>query len=95
MGRLGRRATTAQLIDAVLAARHAKIEALMTYITSASDSASTQTAEQTAACESARAALHSAGIHPPLTLRSLRAAFRSRTGCSDPGQCGALRPAAL
>jgi alanine racemase len=66
MGRLGCRAMAAQLIDAVRETRHAKLEGLMTHFASASDFASSQTAEQIAAFEAARAALHSAGIDPPL-----------------------------
>ena len=67
MGRLGSRATAAELIDAVREAPHTKLEGLMTHFASASDFSSSQTAEQIAAFGAARAALRSAGIDPPLT----------------------------
>ena len=66
MGRLGCHAKAADLIDAVRQARHAKLEGLMTHFASASDFASSQTAEQVTAFDVVRAALRSAGIDPPL-----------------------------
>jgi alanine racemase len=67
MGRLGCRATAAELIDALRQARHVKLEGLMTHFASASDFGSPQTSDQIAAFGAFRAALRSAGITPPLT----------------------------
>ncbi len=94
MGRLGSRATAAELIDAVREAPHTKLEGLMTHFASASDFSSSQTAEQIAAFGAARAALRSAGHRP-----STDAPCEQRSGCAraegELGQHGASGPAAL
>jgi alanine racemase len=82
MGRLGSRATAAELIDAVREAPHTKLEGLMTHFASPSDFSSSQTAEQIAAFGTARAVLHSAGIDPPLTHLARAGPF-GHCGCSQ------------
>jgi alanine racemase len=66
MGRLGSRATPADLIEAVRSATHARLEGLMTHLASASDYESKQTDEQLMLFESVRRAFAQAGLHPPL-----------------------------
>lgn len=66
MGRLGTRASLPEILDAVRAASHLRLEGLMTHFASASDFSSPQTASQITAFESAAAAFRKAGICPPL-----------------------------
>lgn len=64
MGRLGERAAAREIAAAVLAARHARMEGLMTHFASAADYTAAQTDEQLGAFEVALAALRAAGVEP-------------------------------
>lgn len=66
MGRLGTRASAAEILDAVEDARHAQLEGLMTHFASAANYASAQTEEQLQTFETLCAKLAQAGVHPPL-----------------------------
>jgi alanine racemase len=66
MGRLGTRASLPEILDAVRAASHLRLEGLMTHFASASDFSSPQTAGQVTAFENAAAAFRHAGLCPPL-----------------------------
>jgi len=66
MGRLGTRAPAAQILEAVSAAKHARLEGLMTHFASAANYASTQTEEQLRAFQLVCSELASAGVHPPI-----------------------------
>ena len=65
MGRLGTRASAAEIAASLCGARYAQLEGLMTHFASATDYTSTQTDEQLAYFEEILAALGRAGIHPP------------------------------
>jgi alanine racemase len=65
MGRLGTRAPASEIIETVLAARHAQLEGLMTHFASSADYLSPQTEEQLAYFLDIRQALEAAGIRPP------------------------------
>ena len=67
MGRLGVRAGTSAIVEAIESARHVRLEGLMTHFASAGNYEKTQTEEQTALFESIAAALTSAGIRPQFT----------------------------
>jgi alanine racemase len=66
MGRLGTRASAAEIVEAAGAAKHARLEGLMTHFASSANYASTQTDEQLRAFESLCAELAQAGVHPPI-----------------------------
>jgi alanine racemase len=66
MGRLGTRASAAQLAAAIHQCRHARLEGLMTHFASAADYTSTQTAEQLAYFHGIHQQLRAAGIRPEL-----------------------------
>jgi alanine racemase len=61
MGRLGTRATAAEIVASLAATPHAQIEGLMTHFASAADYTTTQTADQLACFESVASALELAG----------------------------------
>ncbi len=64
MGRLGLRATAAEIGQAVLAASSVEVEALMTHFASAGNYQSTQTDDQIAAFDALEAGLREAGVNP-------------------------------
>lgn len=64
MGRLGTRASTAQILEALIEARHAHLEGLMTHFASASDYTTSQTADQLAYFHIVCEGLRTAGIRP-------------------------------
>lgn len=66
MGRLGTRASAAEILEAVGAAKHARLEGLMTHFASAANYASTQTEEQLCMFQGVCADLARAGVHPPI-----------------------------
>ncbi len=65
MGRLGTRAGTPEILEAVTAAKHARLEGLMTHLASAADYAGSQTEEQLRRFDSICADLCKAGVNPP------------------------------
>jgi len=65
MGRLGTRATAAEILATVAETRRARLEGLMTHFASATDFSSTQTADQLACFHGIRDALQQAGVTPP------------------------------
>jgi len=66
MGRLGTRASAREIQEATVAAKHARLEGLMTHFASSANYASTQTDEQSRAFESICEELARAGVHPPI-----------------------------
>jgi alanine racemase len=66
MGRLGTRAPAAEILKAIGAASHAKLEGLMTHLASSANYAASQTEEQMRAFEALCESLAKAGVHPPL-----------------------------
>ncbi len=66
MGRLGVRASPETIAQAILAARHAELEGLMTHFASAGNYQSTQTDDQIAVFDRVALALDRAGIRPAL-----------------------------
>ncbi len=66
MGRLGTRSSAAEILEAISAARHIRLEGLMTHFASAANYASTQTDEQLRVFESICSELAQAGVHPPI-----------------------------
>ena len=64
MGRLGVRADAPAIAQAIVDAKGAELEGLMTHFASAADYGSTQTAEQLKLFENTAAGLANAGIHP-------------------------------
>ncbi|MBV9500367.1 MAG: alanine racemase, partial [Acidobacteriaceae bacterium] len=64
MGRLGLRASAAEIAEAVLAASSVEVEALMTHFASAGNYQSTQTDDQIAAFDALEAGLREAGVSP-------------------------------
>ncbi len=66
MGRLGTRAPASEILEAVGAAKHARLEGLMTHFASAANYASTQTEDQVHAFQGVCADLAKAGMHPPI-----------------------------
>lgn len=85
MGRLGTRASAADLVATILQSRHACLEGLMTHFASAADYSSHQTADQLAYFDRVCAELCAAGIQPSVVHTSStiaigygrRAAWRS------------------
>jgi alanine racemase len=85
MGRLGTRASAAELADTLRNSTHARLEGMMTHFASAADYNSHQTEEQLAYFERICAELCAAGIQPPLvhTSSTIAVAYGRRTGwCS-------------
>jgi alanine racemase len=66
MGRLGTRASAAEILQATVAAKHSRLEGLMTHFASAANYASTQTDEQLHAFESLCSELALGGVNPPI-----------------------------
>jgi alanine racemase len=66
MGRLGTRASAAEILEAVGAAKHARLEGLMTHFASSANYASTQTDEQLRTFETICSELARGGVHPPI-----------------------------
>jgi len=64
MGRLGTRAPAAEILAAIGAANHAKLEGLMTHLASSANYATSQTEEQMRTFESVCSQLAQAGVHP-------------------------------
>lgn len=65
MGRLGTRAPCSQILSAIEAAQHARLEGLMTHFASAANYASSQTEEQLKTFEHVCSQLAEGGVHPP------------------------------
>jgi alanine racemase len=66
MGRLGTLAPAREILEAIAAARHAKLEGLMTHFASAANYSSTQTDDQLRAFQSICSELARAGVNPPI-----------------------------
>lgn len=66
MGRLGVRSSAAEIAEAILAARHAQLEGLMTHFASAANYQTSQTDDQIALFDQLAEGLARAGIHPNL-----------------------------
>jgi alanine racemase len=66
MGRLGTRASVAEILEAVNAAKHVRLEGLMTHLASSANYATTQTEEQMRVFQHTCSELARAGIHPPI-----------------------------
>jgi alanine racemase len=66
MGRLGTRASAAQILETIGRAKHARLEGLMTHFASSANYASTQTDEQLRAFETICSELAHAGVHAPI-----------------------------
>src|SRR5262249_29788295 len=65
MGRLGTRASTSEILNAIRDAVHAKLEGLMTHLASAANYATSQTDEQIRAFTATCSELARAGVNPP------------------------------
>jgi alanine racemase len=65
MGRLGTRGTPSEILAAVGAAKHVRLEGLMTHFASAANYASTQTEEQVRLFQDICSELARQGVHPP------------------------------
>ena len=88
MGRLGTRASAGAIVESITAARHARLEGLMTHLASPADFDSPQTPEQIANFRAVRQALCAAGIAPAFThLASTHAVGYGR----DPAECNMVR----
>src|SRR5271168_4837542 len=66
MGRLGTRAPASEILEAIGAARHARLEGLMTHFASAANYASTQTEEQLRMFQALCSELARGGLQPPI-----------------------------
>jgi alanine racemase len=66
MGRLGTRAPASEILKAIGAAQHVRLEGLMTHFASAANYASNQTEEQLRVFQTLCAELARAGVHPPI-----------------------------
>ena len=66
MGRLGTRASVAEILEAVAAAKHVRLEGLMTHLASSANYATTQTEEQMRVFKDTCSELARAGVHPPI-----------------------------
>ncbi len=66
MGRLGTRSSASEILEAISAAQHIRLEGLMTHFASAANYASTQTDEQMHVFESICGELAKAGVQPPI-----------------------------
>jgi alanine racemase len=82
MGRLGTRAPAAELARTIQAARHARLEGLMTHFASAADYTSNQTMKQLEYFHRLYAELQADGIHPSLlhTSSTIAIAYGRREG---------------
>jgi alanine racemase len=82
MGRLGTRASAAELARTIQGTHHARLEGLMTHFASAADYTSNQTAEQLEYFHRLHAELRAAGIHPALlhTSSTIAIAYGRREG---------------
>jgi alanine racemase len=65
MGRLGTRAPASEILEAIVAARHVRLEGLMTHLASSADYAGSQTEEQLRTFDSVCADLAKGGVNPP------------------------------
>jgi alanine racemase len=65
MGRLGTRASASEILEAVGAASHVKLEGLMTHLASSANYATSQTEEQLRTFEGLCSHLAQNGVHPP------------------------------
>ena len=75
MGRLGTRAAAAEILAALAAAPHARLEGLMTHLASPADYASSQTDEQLASFRGIVDALRLAGVNAPYVHASSTSAI--------------------
>ncbi|MGA2877447.1 MAG: alanine racemase [Bryobacteraceae bacterium] len=66
MGRLGTRASVSEILAAVGAAKHARLEGLMTHLASSANYLTTQTEEQLRLFQGICSELAQAGVHPPI-----------------------------
>jgi alanine racemase len=66
MGRLGTRAPATDILEAIGAAQHVRLEGLMTHFASAANYASSQTEEQLHVFQTLCSELARGGIHPPI-----------------------------
>src|ERR1700678_3290542 len=66
MGRLGTRGTAPEILEAIGATKHVRLEGLMTHFASAANYASTQTEEQLRSFQTLCAELARASMHPPI-----------------------------
>jgi alanine racemase len=66
MGRLGTRASAAEILEAIGRAKHARLEGLMTHFASSANYASTQTDEQLRAFETICSELARGGVQAPI-----------------------------
>jgi alanine racemase len=66
MGRLGTRAPATEILEAIGAAKHVRLEGLMTHFASAANYASTQTEEQVRVFQALCSELARATVHPPI-----------------------------
>jgi len=66
MGRLGTRAPASEILQAIGAATHVRLEGLMTHFASAANYASTQTEEQLRMFQALCSELAQGGMHPPI-----------------------------
>jgi alanine racemase len=66
MGRLGTRAPASEILEAIGAAQHVRLEGLMTHFASAANYASNQTEEQLHAFQTICGELANAGVHAPI-----------------------------
>jgi alanine racemase len=82
MGRMGTRASAAEIAGALAAAPHAQLEGLMTHFASAADYTRPQTDEQLAYFDAVTAHLRQAGIHPGYlhTSSTIAVGYGRRTG---------------
>jgi alanine racemase len=82
MGRMGTRASAAEIAGALAAAPHAQLEGLMTHFASAADYTKPQTDEQLAYFDAVTAHLRQAGIHPGYlhTSSTIAVGYGRRTG---------------
>jgi alanine racemase len=65
MGRLGTRAEASEILEAIVAAKHVRLEGLMTHLASSADYAGSQTDEQLRTFDSICADLAKGGVNPP------------------------------
>jgi alanine racemase len=66
MGRLGTRGTAPEILEAVGAAKHVRLEGLMTHFASSANYASKQTEEQLGVFQAICSELALEGVHPPI-----------------------------
>src|SRR3984885_1392343 len=66
MGRLGTRGTAPEILEAIGAAKHVRLEGLMSHFASSANYASTQTEEQLRVFQTICSELAREGVHPPI-----------------------------